>query len=83
MQQPIFRAFFIEGEHRELVNSVSTHLYRLTRSVISSTSPASFNWRQYYITDREQLECLRAPQGVWLWPKPAVAHTAKYPSITD
>lgn len=46
-------------------------------------SPASFNSYQYYITDRDQSKCLRAPQGVRLRLKPAVAHGAKCPSIKD
>lgn len=66
-----------------MVASVSARLCRLARSVASSASPASFNSCQYYITDRDQLECVRAPQGVWLRLKPDVAHGAKCPSVKD
>lgn len=65
--------FFTEGKTR--LTSVSTQ--RPARSVIPSTSQASFHSRQYYITDGGHLERLRAPQSVWLWLKPAAASAAK------
>lgn len=66
---------------RRTVSSISSHLYQHARSITPSISLALFNPCQCRgITETDPQECLRAPQGVWLLLKPAVAPRAKWPS---